>query len=192
MKKRAEIGKTYIGVVEENVDPDKHGRLKVRVLDFFEKMEVEDIPWASPWKDLNGNQFSVPDKGKVVIVVFDQGDINKPEFIFSEHYNVNLENKIKSLSNEDYLSMKSLLYDHRTQIYVNESEGLKIDHKYNNINITENSINLNLKDNKRIINIGDKTANQQAVLGNNWMTWFDEFVDHLYYHPHLVCHLHLF
>jgi hypothetical protein len=137
MKKRAEIGKTYIGVVEENVDPDKHGRLKVRVLDFFEKMEVEDIPWASPWKDLNGNQFSVPDKGKVVIVVFDQGDINKPEFIFSEHYNVNLENKIKSLSNEDYLSMKSLLYDHRTQIYVNESEGLKIDHKYNNINITE-------------------------------------------------------
>jgi ElaB/YqjD/DUF883 family membrane-anchored ribosome-binding protein len=179
MKKRAEIGKTYIGVVEENVDPDKHGRLKVRVLDFFEKMEVEDIPWASPWKDLNGNQFSVPDKGKVVIVVFDQGDINKPEFIFSEHYNVNLENKIKSLSNEDYLSMKSLLYDHRTQIYVNESEGLKIDHKYNNINITENSINLNLKDNKRIINIGDKTANQQAVLGNNWMTWFDEFVDHL-------------
>jgi hypothetical protein len=75
--------------------------------------------------------------------------------------------------------MKSLIFDHKTQIYVNDKEGLKLDHKFNNINITDNTIDLNLKDNNRHVNIGDATAGQQAILGNHWMDWFDEFVDNL-------------
>jgi hypothetical protein len=176
---QVKANKTYVGVVEDNKDPNKEGRARVRVMDVFDKMPVEEIPWAYPWKDLNGNQFTVPDKGKVVMVVFDNGDKNTPEYIYADHYNTNLENKLKSLSESDYLSMKSVLFDHRTQIYVNEKEGLKIDHKYNNINITENTIDLNIKDNNRNVNIGDATANQQAILGNHWMNWFDEFVDNL-------------
>lgn len=174
-----EAGKTYVGVVEDNVDPEKIGRCKVRVLNVFDDFKVEDLPFASPWKDLNGNGSNIPEKGKVLIVVFDGGDVNKPEFISSDHYNINLENKLKSLSGDNYLSMKSLIFDHKTQIYVNNDEGLKIDHKYNNINITENTIDLNLKDNQRHVNIGDATAGQQAILGNHWMDWFDEFVDNL-------------
>lgn len=176
---KVEPNKTYIGVVEDNADPKKLGRIKVRVLDIFDNMSVEDIPWATPWKDLNGNSFNVPEVGKVLIVVFDQGDTYKPEFIFSEHYNINLEGKLEKLSGDNYKSMKSLIFDHKTQIYVNDDEGLKIDHKYNNINITENTIDLNLKDNNRNVNIGDATAAQQAILGNHWMDWFDEFVDNL-------------
>ena len=175
--KKVQSGKTYVGVVEDNQDPKKEGRVKIRVMDVFDDLKVEDIPWATPWKDLNGNGFNVPDKGKVVITVFDQGDVYKPEFIFSDHYNVNLENKLKTLSDTDYLSMKSILFDHKTQIYVNDSEGLKIDHKYNNINIKENGVNINLKDNNMMVNIGDETADQQMLLGNHWLDWFDEFVD---------------
>jgi hypothetical protein len=171
--------KTYIGVVEDNNDPKKLGRCKVRVMDVFDSLPVEDIPWAFPWKDLNGNGFNLPEKGKVVVVVFDQGNQNSPEYIYADHYNVNLENKLKSVSEKDYLSMKSVLFDHKTQIYVNDSEGLKIDHKYNNVNITENTIDFNLKDNNRNVNIGDASATQQAILGNHWMDWFDEFVDNL-------------
>lgn len=171
--------KTYIGTVEDNKDPKKLGRVKVRVMNVYDKLKIEDIPWATPWKDLNGNAFNVPDKGKMVIVVFDQGDKNKPEYIFSDHYNTNLEKKLLSLSDNDYLSMKSLIFDHRTQIYVNDGEGLKIDHKYNNLNITENTIDLNLKDNNRSLNLGDAQASQQAILGNHWMDWFDEFVENL-------------
>jgi hypothetical protein len=174
-----EANKTYVGVVEDNQDPKKMGRVKVRVMDVFDEIDVEDIPWAMPWKDLNGNEFNLPDKGKVVMVVFDQGNQDSPEFIYADHYNINLEKKLTSLSDSDYTSMKSVLFDHKTQIYVNDSEGLKIDHKYNNINITENTIDLNLKDNNRNINIGDATAGQQAILGNHWMDWFDEFVDNL-------------
>jgi hypothetical protein len=174
-----EANKTYVGVVEDNNDPKKMGRVKARVMQVFENIPVEEIPWAFPWKDLNGNQFNVPDKGKVVMVVFDNGDKNAPEYIYADHYNINLEKKLESLSESDYTSMKSLLFDHRTQIYVNESEGLKIDHKYNNINLTENTIDLNLKDNNRNLNLGDATADQQAILGNHWLDWFDEFVDNL-------------
>lgn len=171
--------KTYVGVVEDNKDPKKLGRCKVRVMDVFENLDIEDIPWAFPWKDLNGNVFNVPDKGKIVMVVFDQGNQNSPEYIYADHYNANLEKKLESLSEKDYISMKSLLFDHKTQIYVNDSEGLKIDHKYNNINITENTIDLNLKDNNRNVNIGDASATQQAILGNHWLDWFDEFVENL-------------
>lgn len=175
-KKKVELGKTYLGVVVDNKDPQKLGRLKIKVLDVYDELKTEDLPWASPWKDLNGNEFTVPDVGKVLIVVFEQADVYKPEFIFSDHFNTNLEKKLSTLSDDDYLSMKSLLFDHRTQIYVNESEGLKIDHKYNNINIKENSVNINLKDNNRSLNLGDETANQQVILGNNFFQWFDEFI----------------
>lgn len=171
-----ESNKTYVGIVEDNQDPDKLGRVKVRVMNVFDDLEVDAIPWATPWKDLNGNGFNIPEKGKVVMVVFDQGHADSPEFIYADHYNINLENKLKSLSNEDYTSMKSLIFDHKTQIYVNDSEGLKIDHKYNNINITEKGVDINLKDNNLSLNLGDASASQQAVLGNHFMEWMDEFL----------------
>lgn len=176
---KVEANKTYVGVVEDNSDPKRLGRVRVRVLDIFDNLKVEDIPWATSWKDLNGNVVNIPEKGKVLLVVFDQGDEYKPEYISADHYNANLEKKLTSLADVDYISMKSLLFDHKTQVYVNDKEGLKLDHKYNNVNITENSIDFNLKDNNRHVNIGDATAGQQAILGNHWMDWFDEFVDNL-------------
>ena len=176
---KVEANKTYVGVVEDNSDPKRLGRVRVRVLDVFDNLKVEDIPWATSWKDLNGNVVNIPEKGKVLLVVFDQGDEYKPEYISADHYNTNLEKKLTSLADADYISMKSLLFDHKTQVYVNDKEGLKLDHKYNNVNITENSIDFNLKDNNRHVNIGDATAGQQAILGNHWMDWFDEFVDNL-------------
>jgi len=171
--------RTYIGIVEENEDPKKLGRCRIRVIDIFDNIPKDDIPWASPWKDLNGNSFNVPEKGKIVTVVFDSGNIYKPEYVYAEHYNINLENKLQKLSGKDYTSMKSLLFDHKTQIFVNDSEGLVIDHKMNQMNITNNSINLNLKDNNSSINLGHESANQQAILGTNFMNWFDDFISNL-------------
>jgi hypothetical protein len=177
--KKVSPGKTYVGVVEDITDPNKEGRVKARVLDIFDDVKKEDIPWANPWKDLSGGQFGIPEIGKVVIVVFEQGDVYKPEYICTEHWNVNLETKLKSLSDTDYQSMRSVIFDHKTQIYANDGEGLKLDHKFNNINIKDNSINLNLKDNNMMVNIGDSTANQQMILGNNFFEWFDTFIDAL-------------
>ena len=169
--------KTYIGVVENNNDPQKIGRCQVRVMDVYENIPIKDLPWATPWKDLNGNQFNIPDKGKVVTVVFENGNKNNPEYLSSDHYNINLERKLNSLNETDYLSMKSLFFDHKTQMYVNDSEGFKIDHKFNNINIKEQSIDINLKDNFGKLNIGSQNSTQRAILGDNFTNWFDEFLD---------------
>lgn len=171
--------KTYIGVVVDNQDPKKIGRIKVSVLGIYEDMSTEDMPWAIPWKDLNGNVFNIPELGKVVIIVFDQDDRDSPEYIYAEHYNVNLENKLSKLSDEDYISMKSLIFDHKTQIYTNDSEGLIIDHKFQNINLTEDGINLNLKDNNNKLNIGDAKADQQVILGNHFFEWMNNFLNAL-------------
>lgn len=197
-----EKGRTYLGVVEDNNDPERLCRCKIRVFDVHDaqdwnigvewkgqestikngkyQIETKNLPWATPWKDLNGNTNTVPDIGKVLIVVFENGNPNTPEYISANHYNRNLELKLdkENMSQADYLSMKSLLFDHKTQIYVNESEGLKFDHKFNNINIKDDSININLKDNHdSTIYIGTPGATQRAILGDNFMDWFDKFLD---------------
>ncbi len=173
---QVESGKTYVGVVEDNNDPKKMGRVKVRVLDVFDNTPLENIPWANPWKDLSGDEFLLPDKGKIVTVVFENANINNPEFIFSDHYNANLEKKLTQLSESDYLSMKSLIFDHKTQIYVNDSEGLKLDHKFNLINIKDKTIDVALKDNFGKINLGTANSTQRSILGDNFLNWFDDFV----------------
>ncbi len=176
MAKKVESGKTYIGVVEDIQDPKKLGRAKVRVLDVFDNTNLEDIPWANPWKDLAGNEFNLPEVGKVVTVVFDSADVNSPEFISSDHFNINLEKKLSQLSNDDYATMKAVIFDHKTQIYVNESEGLKLDHKFNMMNIKDKSIDLDLKDNFAKINLGTANSTQRSILGDNFLNWFDDFV----------------
>ena len=185
MKQEELKNSIFIGVIEDNQDPKKLGRCKCRVLNIFEEIPVEDIPWATPWKDLNGNQFFVPDIGKVVSVVFDEGNIYKPEYIYAEHYNINLEKKLDSLSGNNYTSMRALMFDHKTQIYSNDDEGLKIDYKFNNINIKDSTIDINLKDNKGRVNIGTNLADQQAILGNHFLNWFDKFLNTIVSNGHL-------
>jgi len=47
--KKVQVGKTYVGVVEDNQDPKKEGRVRIRVMDVFDDLKLEDIPWATPW-----------------------------------------------------------------------------------------------------------------------------------------------
>ena len=169
----------FVGFVEDNKDPKKMGRCKVRIPTLFpSNIPTSDIPWAAPFKDLNGNQFNAPEVGKVVSVIFNNGDKYKPEFIYADHYNINLENKLNAISSDDYPTFKSIHLDQSTQIYRSKSEGLKLDHEYTNINLDANgSINLNLRDNNSKTNIGSPDASQAAVLGSAFMTWMDKLAN---------------
>lgn len=170
--------KLYIGVVEDNYDPKRLGRIKVRVQTLYHKIKVEDIPWASPFSGLAGKDFKIPAVGKLVNVMFFQNDLYDPYYIFSENYNINLQNKLKNLSDEEYKNFIALLFDERTQISA-DSEELTIDHLFNKITINNDSINLELKDNNKKVNLGSRDGTQDAVLGSNFFEWMDRFIDEL-------------
>jgi len=180
-----DLSKTFIGVVEDNSDPEKKGRCRVRVLNIFDNIPTGDIPWATPHKDLNGNSFIIPDVGKIVSVVFDNDNLYTPEYRYAQEYNTNLKKKLSELSDEAYTSMRALLFDHKTQIYSNDDDGLMVDYKLNQLHIDGSSINLNLKGNGGSVNIGTETANQQAILGNNFFDWFDTLIEELLVGPYL-------
>jgi peptidoglycan L-alanyl-D-glutamate endopeptidase CwlK len=166
----------YIGVVEDNKDPNRRGRIKVRVQTLYNEIATEDIPYASPVGGLAGKSFEVPAIGKLVNVFYLDKDFYNPYYLYSENYNVNLQKKLLSLSDEEYVDFISLIFDEKTQIYVQGDE-LSIDQLINKITINNKSINLELKDSTRRINLGSKTANQSAVLGDNFFEWMDKFID---------------
>jgi Type VI secretion system/phage-baseplate injector OB domain len=167
--------KLYVGIVEDISDPKRVGRIKVRVQSIFEDIPLEDIPWAQPYKSLAGKGFGLPAVGKLVNILFSNNNIYEPLFIYSENYNINLEEQLQEYSDEEYEGFIALLFDHRTQIY-SDDDNLTLDYKYNKITIDNSSINLELKDNQQKINIGTKDASQQAMLGNHWLDWFDSLV----------------
>ena len=155
--------KLYIGVVEENIDPKKQGRIKVRVQTLYHEISVDDIPWAAPFGSLAGKSFEVPAIGKLVNVMFFQNDLYDPYYMYSENYNINLQNKLNNLSNDEYINFVSLLFDERTQIYSSDSN-LTLDYLYNKITIDSTSINLELKDNNGKVNIGCNEETNKKVI----------------------------
>jgi hypothetical protein len=167
--------KIYLGIVEKIDDPKKSGRLKIRVQGLFEEIPLEHIPWSSPRKSTSGKSFELPKAGNIVNVNFPNNNLYCPEYIYSENMNINLQDKLKDYSGEGYENFISLLFDDRTQIY-SDLENLTMDYKFNKITIDEDSINLELKDNQQKINIGTEKSTQQAMLGNHWLDFFDNFI----------------
>lgn len=170
--------KMFLGIVEDTKDPNRLGRIKVRVQGVFNDIDLEHIPWAVPWKSRGGKDFDKPSVGKAVNVIFPQGLLYSPEYIFSEKYNINLENKLQNISDDEYDNFTALLFDDKNQIYT-DGENLMIDFLYNQISLRKESINLHLKDNSQILNLGNNDSSQSAILGDHFLTWFDEFINTL-------------
>lgn len=173
-----DLDKLWVGLVEDNKDPDRIGRIKVRVQSIFDDIPLEDIPWANPIKTLSSRSYELPAIGKIVSVFFPNDNLYEPYYMYAEHYNVNLKKKLSDLSDDEYVNFVAVVFDHKTKIYSDDSN-LTIDYLYNKITVDNDNINLELKDNNRKVNIGTKEASQQAVLGNHWFDWFDKFVNKL-------------
>lgn len=174
------LNNQFIGIVEDNVDPDKKQRIKVRVPFLhgeINNIPTEHLPWCHPERDNNGLTFQIPDKGKIVNVMFPAGNLYFPVYVNAQHLNINLQKKVETLSEEDYVRFISLCYNHNTQIFVDNQKGLNIIHKFNGINITEDFIAHNLKDNQSTLYFGDDKAAQELVLGTNFFAWLDTFIN---------------
>lgn len=169
-------GKIYTGIVEDNSDPKRLGRCKVRVPFYFKGIPTSEIPWASPKISPNGTKFSVPALGKLVNVVFVNENIYMPYYDYTDIYNINLQDKLDSLSIDEYRNFNALLFNHKTRIY-SDNSALTLDYMVNKIKISSSSINLELSNGRNRVNIGSADASQPAVLGDNFiMDWFLEFM----------------
>ena len=173
-----DLDKLWLGLVEDNKDPERTGRIKVRVQSIFDDIPIEDIPWAHPINTRSARTYEIPAIGKIVSVFFPNDNLYEPYYMFANHYNINLQKKLKDLSDEESVNFFAVVFDHKTKIYSDDTN-LTLDYLYNKITIDNNNINLELKDNNRKINIGSATASQQAVLGNRWFDWFDKFIEKL-------------
>jgi uncharacterized protein involved in type VI secretion and phage assembly len=77
-------GGLYRGVVVDNDDPSKFGRIKVQVFGVYTNIPTESIPWAVLLPPVGcgaGNGygvFSVPDVGSYVFVMFEGCDPYQP------------------------------------------------------------------------------------------------------------------
>lgn len=92
----------YLGWVEDNKDPEKLGRLKVRI-EIYSEMTTEQLPWASPVLGSHGNSsfeggIHVPEVGSQVRVSFPSKDLTAPYYSGAE---LNKINKT-TLFDEDY------------------------------------------------------------------------------------------
>jgi hypothetical protein len=65
-------------VINDDIDPNHAGAVRVNVLGVTDGLEVEQLPFATP--SVNSIQ-AVPTKGTYLRISFDEGDVNKPKYL---------------------------------------------------------------------------------------------------------------
>ena len=75
----------YLGMVEDNNDPEKLGRIRVRISPYMDFENTEDLPWACPILGSCGNSASsgglnIPEVGSQVRVFFPSHDLTAPYY----------------------------------------------------------------------------------------------------------------
>lgn len=80
------VGGNHRGLVVDNEDPLKYGRVRVRVHGFFDGVDADDLPWAVPAYPLMAGAgsgygwFGIPAEGTEVWCFFEAGDYNQPVY----------------------------------------------------------------------------------------------------------------
>jgi len=174
------LATTWLGEVMDVADPQKMGRIKVKVFGKLDDIPVGDMPWAYPGNNHTGGSktgggfYSVPKVGSLVSIKFDCGNLQHPEYFFLQNISDELRDEIKG----SYTNAHSLLYDTITEgfvkVYFTEQKGLMLDYKTSIINILpDKSIVLeNASKKGRIEMLDDGTlnvthTNDINITGNN-------------------------
>lgn len=173
----------FVGIVEDNIDPERKQRIKIRIPYLHgtkEQIPTDHLPWSHCGsKSNNGSTFVVPQINKIMNVSFPTGELLYPVYKSAEHLNINLQKKIEELSDSEYTDFSSLLYNHNTQIFIQAD--LHLYHNKSGLQVTEDGdVVARLNGNRSNFFVGDKEASQAMILGNHFFDWFDTLIDTLF------------
>jgi hypothetical protein len=156
-------GKVYLGSIEDVKDPNRIGRCKIRVHGVFDEIPVQDIPWAKPsskstffGKAGKAGSISVPKKGALVKVEFDDGDIYSPMYYEIVELGDDIRSELSKGSFDDYEGSHIILFDEDAElkIWYNREKGLTFQLKGSRINVApDSSITIEHKESKSIIEL---------------------------------------
>jgi len=166
----------WIGIVEDNDDPQFAGRCKVRVFGLFDgkeddkkdtspfKISTDMLPWSYPATGVvfgNGQgagNLSVPKKGAKVKIKFNGGNLYAPEYFAVQDINSDLVSELS----DSYLDAHVLLFDKEQDLKVlyKKNIGMQIYFQGSNITINpDSSITIEHKNTKSIIELVNGTIN---------------------------------
>jgi hypothetical protein len=135
------LNTSWMGEVVDVEDPQKIGRIKVKVYGKFDQIPTSDIPWAYPGNSQfsgsasGGSSFSVPKKGSIVSIKFDNGNIYHPEYFFQQKISDEVKSEISSSYNNAHVIVYDTVTSGSLKIFFTESKGLVLDYKSSQINI---------------------------------------------------------
>lgn len=132
---------SWLGEVVDIADPQKIGRIKVKVFGKFDELDNESIPWAYPGNNISagsadgGSFFSVPKLGSVVSIKFDNGNIYYPEYFFNQHLSQDARTEIENSYENAHIIVYDTVTDGKLKIFFTQEKGLMLDYKESQINI---------------------------------------------------------
>lgn len=135
----------YLGEVVDVADPLKEGRCRVRVFTVFDDLEAADIPWANPQgkavffgQDGKAGSVSIPKKGTIVKVTFNNGDIYSPEYTQIQEIGDDIKAELRKEG--EYEGAHFVLFDgdEELKVWFTIKKGLTLQLKNSRINIDQN------------------------------------------------------
>jgi hypothetical protein len=132
---------SWLGEVVDIADPQKIGRIKVKVFGKFDELDNESIPWAYPGNNISagsadgGSFFSVPKLGSIVSIKFDNGNIYYPEYFFNQHLSQDARTEIENSYENAHIIVYDTVTDGKLKIFFTQEKGLMLDYKESQINI---------------------------------------------------------
>lgn len=158
---------TFLGEIVNVSDPEKKGRARIRVFGKFDELADDELPWA---EQQMGNTFgakggtgaiSVPRKGAVVNVLFDNGNVYTPYYYNIQEHSPELLNEIKN----SYEGAHSLIYDmdENLKVFYTKEKGLNFMLKDSRVTIaSDNAIIIEHKGTSSIIELRGNTITMTA------------------------------
>lgn len=183
----------YPGIVRENEDPEKLGRVRVEVPGVCEL-----TGWALPVgsSHSSGNRqrgsYDVPEKNSTVVVLFQAGDPDRPYFMGGWHGRGELLTPVQSMSAADAAKVKAFETERHLLVLSSRqgNEEVLILDKFNNDEFSIKPSGITIKSSQQVVvnapvtKIKSASSNQPFVLGTSWLQMMQRLILAIEQHTH--------